>query len=123
MSALQLIVVVGGLAMIAGLLLLILLWAGTEALPQATRVPLYERLEPGEWGVRLTAVGRRRSRTMRLINGAIGGDIARALWLVRNPPAMIIEGIDEAGARELIEAIRESGGEAELVFGDYAPDR
>ena len=91
---------------------LVLLWAFTEELPRTKRVPYYERLEPGEWGVRVERVGRRKLKAMRLANEVLGGDIATAKAITDHPPAVLIEGISELLARELVDAFSEAGAEA-----------
>jgi ribosomal protein L7/L12 len=99
---------------VLGILLvgLVLLWAFTEELPRTQRVPFYERLEPGEWGVRVERVGRRKMRTLRLANEVLGGDLATAKAIADHPPAVLIEGISEPLARELVTALGDAGAEA-----------
>lgn len=96
---------------------LVVLWAVTEELPRTQRVPFYERLEPGEWGVRVERVGRRKMRTMRLANEVLGGDLAMAKAIADHPPAVLIEGVSEALARELVAALGDAGAEAVAFRG------
>lgn len=105
-----------GIVLLVGFVGLILLWALTEEIPRlGEHHPFHERLEAGEWGVRLLRVGRRRMRAMRLVNEVLGGDIAAAKHLVEHPPAIVVEGISEPLARELVAALAEAGAEAELM--------
>ena len=115
MSMLAIIVGVIAVIMIIGFTALVLLWAFTEELPRMEeRVPFYERLEAGEWGVRLLTTGRRHMRTMRLINEVLGGDIGAAKAMSENPPVVIVEGITEALAREIVAELEETGSKGEL---------
>ncbi len=115
MSLSAIIVAIVAALMIIGSVALVLLWAFTEELPRMNeRVPFYERLEAGTWGVRLLKVGRRHMRTMRLINEVLGGDIAVAKAATENPPSIIIEGISEALAREIVAELGEMGAEGEV---------
>ncbi|MGB0388057.1 MAG: ribosomal protein L7/L12, partial [Ardenticatenaceae bacterium] len=107
-------------ALIAGIMIiafvaLVLLWAFTEELPRMERVPFYERLEAGEWNVRLLAAGRRQIGTIRVINEILGGDIGAAKAMAENPPVFIIEGINEALAREIVAELEKKGAQGEAV--------
>ena len=115
MSMLGIIIGVIAVIMIIGFSALVLLWAFTEELPRMKeRVPFYERLEAGEWGVRLLTTGRRHMRSMRLINEVLGGDIGTAKAMSENPPVVIVEGITEALAREIVAELEETGSKGEL---------
>jgi hypothetical protein len=102
-----------GLLMLVVFVALILLWAFTEEIPRLQRTPYYRRLDEGPWGVRLTAVGRRQMRTTRLVNEVIGGDLGAAKHLVEHIPSVVVEGISESLAQELVAAFIETGAEAE----------
>lgn len=115
MSPLGWLVVGIGLAMLFAFVGLILLWAVTEELPNVARVPFYERLEPGRFGVRVIAVGRRRMRAMRVANEVLGGDLAAAKAIVDRPPALLIEGISGSVAWEIVAALEAAGATAEVV--------
>jgi hypothetical protein len=110
-------VVVGVLLVLlmVGFVVLILLWAFTEELPRASRVPYYERMEPGNWAVRLEKAGRRKTRTMRLVNEVVGGDIVRAREMTEHPPSLIVDGVSESLAHEIVSALREGGAEAVAI--------
>lgn len=101
-----------GVLLLVAFVALVLLWAITEELPRVERTPFYERLEAGEWGVRLEKVGRRRTPAMRVVNEVLGGDIAAAQSMTAHPPAVIIEGISQPLAEEIVAALAEVGSEA-----------
>jgi hypothetical protein len=101
--------------LMVGFVVLILLWAFTEELPRASRIPYYQRLEPGAWAVRLEKTGRRKMRTMRLVNEVLGGDIVKAREMTEHPPSLIIDGVSESLAREIVSALSESGAQAEVI--------
>lgn len=101
--------------MLVILIALVLLWAITEELPRGSRIPFYERLEPGEWSVQLVSVGRRKARAMRVVNEVLGGDIGAAKAAVDHPPATIVESINEGIAFEIVEALADAGAEAVAV--------
>lgn len=105
------IVVIG--IMLVAFVALVLLWAITEELPRSGRVPLYERLEAGDWGVRLLAVGRRRMRAMRVVNEVLGGDLGAAKAITEHPPAIVVEGISAPLADEIVAELAAAGAEAE----------
>ncbi|MCB0078337.1 MAG: ribosomal protein L7/L12 [Anaerolineales bacterium] len=114
MNGLQWVVLIVGVLMLVGFTALIVLWATTEELPRLKRYTRFnERLEAGDWGVRLLRVGRRRGPTMRLINEVLGGDIGTAKHLVEHPPSIIVEGIAQPIAEEIVAAFAEKGAEAE----------
>lgn len=106
-----------GLLLLVSFVVLVLLWAITEELPRVERTPFYERLEPGEWGVRLEKVGRRRTPAMRVVNEVLGGDIAAAQSMTAHPPAIIVEGISQPLAEEIVAALAEVGSEAVVFQG------
>ena len=115
MSLSAIVVAIVAALMIIGCVALILLWAFTEELPRMNeRVPFYERLDNGTAGVRLLKVGRRHMRTMRLINEILGGDIGAAKAITENPPSLIVEGISEALAREIVSELGETGAVGEV---------
>jgi len=115
MSLSAIIVAILAALMIIGSVALVLLWAFTEELPRINeRVPFYQRLEAGTWGVRLLKVGRRHMRTMRLVNEVLGGDIGAAKAITENPPSVIVEGISEALAREIVTELGEAGAVGEV---------
>jgi ribosomal protein L7/L12 len=113
------ILVFGG-AMIVGLVVLIILWAFTEELPRANRVPLYEQLEEGEYAVRLIKVGRRKLKATRVVNEVIGGDFGAAMKIMDALPIVLIEGISEASAAQIVEAFQKAEAEAEIIDGTGA---
>jgi ribosomal protein L7/L12 len=122
MSILQIIVSIAAAIMIIGFVALVLLWAFTEELPRVKKhIPLYERLEAGEWAVQLERVGRRQMRTMRLVNEVLGGDIGAAKKMTEEPPVIIIEGVSQPLAEEIVARLQETGAEATLIrFPDQA---
>ncbi len=49
---------------------------------------------------------------VRLINEVLGGDLAAAKAISERPPALVIEGVSEAVARDLVAALAETGATA-----------
>lgn len=111
-------ILIGGGLMIIILTALILLWAFSEELPRATRVPLYEQLEEGPYAVRLTHVGRRKLKATRVVNEVIGGDYGAAMKIVDSLPILLIEGISETSAGLIVAALEKAEAEAEVVKVD-----
>ena len=107
-------VIVVGTTLIVVLTALILLWALTEELPRSGRVPLYEQIEDGAYAVRLTHVGRRKTKAVRVVNEVIGGDIGAAMKIVESAPVVLIEGVSEPSARLVVQALEKAGAEAEV---------
>lgn len=101
--------------MIAILVALIILWAFTEELPRANRIPLYEQLEEGTYGVRILHVGRRKLKATRVVNEVIGGDFGAALKIMDTLPILLIEGISQESASLVVEALQKAEAEAEVV--------
>lgn len=111
-------ILIGGGLMIVVLTALILLWAFSEELPRATRVPLYEQLEEGTYAVYLTHVGRRKLKATRVVNEVIGGDYGAAMKIVNSLPILLIEGISETSAGLIVDALQKAEAEAEVVHGE-----
>jgi len=111
-------ILVGGGLMILVLTALILLWAFSEELPRANRVPLYEQMEEGGYAVRLNHVGRRKLKATRVVNEVIGGDYGAAIKIMESLPIVLIEGISETSAGIVVEALRKAEAEAEVVRAD-----
>ncbi len=111
-------ILIGGGLMIVLLTALILLWAFSEELPRANRVPLYEQLEEGPYSVRLTRVGRRKLKATRVVNEVIGGDYGAAMKIMNSLPILLIEGISETSAGLIVDALQKAEAEAEVVQGD-----
>lgn len=109
----NLLILVGGGLMLVVLTVLILLWAFSEELPRATRVPLYEQMEEGNYAVRLTHVGRRKLKATRVVNEVIGGDYGAAIKIMDSLPIVLIEGISESSAILVVEALQKAEAEAE----------
>jgi ribosomal protein L7/L12 len=112
----NILILVGGGLMIVVLTALILLWAFSEELPRTTRVPLYEKMEEGSYGVRLIHVGRRKLKATRVVNEVIGGNYGAAMKIMDALPIVLIEGISEGSAGMVVEALQAAEAEAEVVF-------
>jgi ribosomal protein L7/L12 len=108
---------VAGIAtvMVVVLTILIVLWAFTEELPRANRVPLYEQMEEGTYAVRLIGVGRRKLKAVRVVNEVIGGNYGAAIRIVEEAPIVLIEGINQASATLVVEALHKAEAEAEVI--------
>lgn len=108
---------VAGIAtvMVVVLTILIVLWAFTEELPRANRVPLYEQMEEGGYAVRLIGVGRRKLKAVRVVNEIIGGNYGVATKIVEEAPIVLIEGINQASATLVVEALHKAEAEAEVI--------